>query len=449
MNKNKVFQILSILSFSIVLINCGRSVKFKSTISAVKTAPFEDLRISSTVGEFKSAGFNYGDLVEYYYFDEKHVKHHHTVPFVSNYLVAGLNQGCICDYEKAGKAISICLGFTDDYDEMTMDAGVQPLIGNEIVFTLYRANGWSEVNNKLSIGAKNTYESVGRNKYVYVNMRDIKRVGDNIFNIGIANNTIYRTSSPFDDVYNNKRYQVVDNCISDIAGSSIEHENKIILVSLNYNDDRINEFYQKRKMDSTAPLFCYLKERDNVIGVNVGDNFFSSINRDRIKTLFIKLVKKIEALNTDGYTIIFSDTEGSVRTGFVIFMLEALLRGSSEVDLKTLVSDYMLSFANYYNIVNDTDPSSKGQLIKDFTINRILYTLSSRDSVLHQDYEGVKNIDWFTFKTADFLKVLNVEKYIHNWVELYFTGFLDLKDVYINNLRKIFLGQKMDPTPAD
>lgn len=446
MKNYRFLKFLGILSFSIVLINCGRKIIFTSKIVAIKTSPFEDLRISSSVHDFKAAGFQYGDLVEYCFNDEDGGEHRHTVPFVSNCLISGLNQGCICDYEKSGKAISICLGFTKDYDDLDMND--KRLIGADIVFTIHQKNGWREINDKLSVGAKNTYESVGRNKYTYVNMRDIKRVSTNIFNSGITSNTIYRTSSPYDSLYNNKRYSVADSCVGDIINSSTDHYKKTILVSLNHDNADLQDFYNLRRNDGTAPNFCKLMNstvgsQRHVIGVNVGDNFFSVKNKERIAKLFKDLINAIEELNYEGYTIIFCDTEGSIRTGIVIFLLEALLDSSHRVDLKTLINDYMLSFANYYNIIqNDSSADDRASLMKDFTINRILYTLSCF-SVSSRDYESAKGINWYTFKTSDVLNTLNVEKNIYSWVERYFLDFLNIPFNIVNALQKMMSGKKI------
>lgn len=110
------------------------------------------------------------------------------------------------------------------------------------------------------------------------------------------------------------------------------------------------------------PYYKSLAETGNVLFLNLDMNFSN-------KRFFLNLHKIIEFLSSEKSTpVLIHCNEGKDRTGIVCAVLESL----SDATLLEIVSDYMKSFENYFDIQQKSE--TYNLIAKEFVIliNRIL-----------------------------------------------------------------------------
>ncbi|MBQ4233581.1 MAG: tyrosine-protein phosphatase, partial [Firmicutes bacterium] len=144
--------------------------------------------------------------------------------------------------------------------------------------------------------------------------------------------TVYRSASPCDDQHNRASY--VDKLMTEKGVKYI--------VDLADTDEKIKGYLASEGFDS--PGFKALYEDGKVLPVGLNMNFKSDEFRS-------KLAAALTAMSENEGPFLIHCTEGKDRTGFVCMVLEALEGASYE----ELVNDYMITYANYYGITEETD----------------------------------------------------------------------------------------------
>lgn len=177
----------------------------------------------------------------------------------------------------------------------------------------------------------------------------------------IGENVLYRSASPCDNSHNRAPY--VDELIGSAGVQCI--------LNLADTTEKIEGYMEKDDFESLYFLGLYEKNKVVLLGLNMNyhsEEFAKSIGRGLI-----------EMSQRNGPYLIHC-TEGKDRTGFVCMVIEALAGASYQ----EIVDDYMLTYANYYEIDEASQPK-KYKTIKESNIDDMIEFIVSDDSV---DYKN-------------------------------------------------------------
>ncbi|MBR4162896.1 MAG: tyrosine-protein phosphatase, partial [Solobacterium sp.] len=158
---------------------------------------------------------------------------------------------------------------------------------------------------------------------------------------GMKENVFYRSASPCDNQH--KRAPYVDQLMEEAGIKAI--------LNLSDNETKI-ESYMARD-DFNSPYFTSLYDNGTVYPIALNMNYLSDEFGQKIADGFTKLTQ------TEGPYLIHC-TEGKDRTGFVCMLVEMLAGAPFE----EIVSDYMITYDNYYQI-NETKEQDKYKTIRD------------------------------------------------------------------------------------
>ena len=158
---------------------------------------------------------------------------------------------------------------------------------------------------------------------------------------GMKENVFYRSASPCDNQH--KRAPYVDQLMKEAGIKAI--------LNLSDNETKI-ESYMARD-DFNSPYFASLYESETVYPIALNMNYLSDEFGQKIADGFTKLTQ------TEGPYLVHC-TEGKDRTGFVCMLVEMLAGAPFE----EIVSDYMITYDNYYQI-NETKEPDKYKTIRD------------------------------------------------------------------------------------
>ena len=201
-------------------------------------------------------------------------------------------------------------------------------------------------------GARDIHYYDERERYdsdtVFANFRSI-RMGN------IREDILYRSASPCDNSHNRAHY--VDALIANAKVNAI--------LDLADDDDKIEGYLEKE--DFASPYFLSLYENGKVFPIALSMNYQSDVFAEKIAQGLIMLE------TVDGPYLIHC-TEGKDRTGFVCMLIEVLCGASYQ----EIVDDYMLTYANYYDITKEKEPD-KYQVILQQNIDAMLKYLVNDD----------------------------------------------------------------------
>ena len=146
---------------------------------------------------------------------------------------------------------------------------------------------------------------------------------------------LYRSASPIDDTYN--RVTIANGLAKD-AGIRF-------VVDLADSNEEIAGFASdNREMGVDASFFLELNDKGNVVPLNLDADFMSRSCETAITNALRELASH------DGPYLIHC-LEGKDRTGFACILLESLA-GATYDELRR---DYMITYANYYGVTEESD----------------------------------------------------------------------------------------------
>lgn len=177
---------------------------------------------------------------------------------------------------------------------------------------------------------------------------DEKFANYRVVQAGALQGMLIRSASPCDNQH--KRAAVADRLIA---------LNKVnFIINLSDNTQDIQEFIQKD--DFNSPYFLSLYEKEKVIPLGLTASYKTD---DFIGKLINGL--NVAAENSGPYLV--HCVEGKDRTGYVCMILEAIAGASYQ----EIVDDYMITYDNYYDISQESDPA-KYDLIRENNIDLML-----------------------------------------------------------------------------
>ena len=254
-----------------------------------------------TIEDFDEAGFALGDIVTVEtgsYTDD--------LPYFNGYYVKPGDY--LVNTNNDTGTIQVCINYGSFADENNVNPG------DEVIITLKEKEG------ALNIQTANDME--------YTNDRE-DYASDEVFaNFRAAiDDKLYRSSSPADNQIG--RASITDALVKEAGIQTI--------MDMADSDEKILEYFEEEDYDS--PYFKELYEDGKVIPLSMNINFFSD-------DFAAGIVEGCEFLAENEPPYLVHCREGKDRTGFACALLEALMGWTEE----EIVDDYMITFANYYNI---------------------------------------------------------------------------------------------------
>lgn len=396
--KKTAKYLFGLLTPVVLCFSCARVAPIVTTISKKDNDAFGNLGFAMLPKDFKDQGYTFGDMVN--------VKLKgaakdggdiiHNVAMVTNYNEVGYFAPCLCDYEGGGKSLAYSYGI----DSVNRDVDADQVVGNQAIFDISDKMGYQDVRDLVEVSRKATYEETGKDAMVFANFRDVSTTIGGMSTY-VYPGILFRGSSPFNYHNNPERCDYVNQLLKDY---NIDYE-----VSLGNTKEKIDEYMTKASgktkqlYDSKNNVFCnvqlasdYFTKEVNTLGGELRDGnaafkVFKFISDNCFRNPTPDPENEDETYHAKFY--IHCD-EGKDRTGFICMVLEAL----AGVPIDLLVSDFMLTFRNYYNITCRTpEEKKKYDKLAELTIYRFIYSLLLANECEKSDDIAIKlaKIDWY------------------------------------------------------
>ncbi len=312
---NKIKKgITSILLFGI-LTSCNNSTLILKDINISQNTKYDSIDVNYKIEDFNNYGFTLGDSVDIKFSNGKEF---YDIPYYNGY------------YVRTGEPLLISypsreyLSFT--YKNKGMRTSLNLNESDTMSISLKERSKYLTIQESLNLSY-----SLLRDEYSsdeeFSNFRSIKLSK-------IKDNLIYRGATPYCN--NRNRAKITDNLLKNNEINTI--------INLSDKQKDFDTYITKEDFDSDYSLSLYNSNKVILLGLNAtysGDNFKEGVKKG------IKFI-----LENKGKIYIHC-MEGKDRTGFVCFLLEALV-GSSYSEM---LEDYMITYKNYYKVSKELTPS--------------------------------------------------------------------------------------------
>ncbi|SBV92702.1 exported hypothetical protein [uncultured Eubacteriales bacterium] len=271
--------------------------------------------LSISIEDFTKAGFTLGDTV--------------NVTFDNGYTLTGIPYFDGYYVEKGAPMLRAYPGHTSiavciNYGKLNVVADVAK--GSVAAVTLAAKGGElaaQELNSLVYTNVRGDYAS----DEIFANFRTVT-VGD------IAEGILYRSASPINNENNRAAYS--DKLIAAAEVATV--------LNLADTDADLQRYLAAEDFDS--PYYKSLYEAGSVIALGMSVDY-SSVDFAN------KLVSGLALLSEKKGPYLVHCTEGKDRAGFTSALLECLMGAGKDA----ILSDYMVSFANYYGVTKESDPT--------------------------------------------------------------------------------------------
>ena len=303
-----------------------------------------------TTADFMKGGYNLGDIVcvcigacEY------------TMPFFDGYYS---NPGNLLLRGSAPEDyIAVCINYGDFSDTNDVE------VGDSAEITMVKKAGMRDIQELYELQYSNNRDDYSDDAS-FANFRSVTagRIG---------NGKLYRTASPINN----------ENGRADYADNLIESVGVITVLNLADSDKDIEGYLADSECDSE--YYRHLYETGSVIAIDLTGNFYS-------EEFASSVAKGLTFLARNEAPYCIHCTEGKDRAGFTAMLLEALMGAT----LDEIISDYMISFYNYYGIDKEHEPK-RYQAVLDINLMEMLFHITGAESV-----EQLEQINLETAVTA-------------------------------------------------
>ena len=219
---------------------------------------------------------------------------------------------------------------------------------------------------------------------VFANFRNVK-LGK------IKEGILYRGASSIDNSMG--RAKCVDELIKE---AKINFD-----IDLSDDEEKVKKIFTKK--DFASEYFKSLYESGKTICLHMSTNYREQKYHDRV-------VKAMIAMSQNEGPYYIHCLEGKNRTGFVLAVIEGLAGASYD----EMVQDHMTTFANYYEIIEESD-KEKYDIIKTRYIDFLLKYLLSNDSQYANASIELKDADWVNVMHRYLTRNGMSEEDIENW----------------------------------
>ena len=363
MKNNLVFKYLwLLLAVLLVMTGCQNSEPQKDMtvkdLPVIHETEFGGVYIKMTIDEFNALGYEYGDSVRVE-FSTGYVLE--DIPYYNGYYVDAGQPLLIAypgyDYIKAA------INYGNDLWE---DANLK---GTRNVTLWQDASLEEHSTASISLNERGKYLDIQKARDIHYYDERERYPSDEVFanfrsfSLGkMKENVFYRSASPCDNQHNRAGY--VDALIQQAGVNSI--------LNLADTDVKINGYISRD--DFNSPYFLNLYENGKVHAIGLAMNYAG-------EEFGQKIVQGLVAISHDEGPYLVHCTEGKDRTGFVCMLIEALAGASYQ----EIADDYMLTYDNYYQINQQSDPE-KYQIILEKNLDAMIITVIGDSAV---DYKTV------------------------------------------------------------
>lgn len=290
-----------------------------------------------TIADFEKAGFELGDTVDVT-FDNGYTLT--DIPFFDGYYVAK-GEPMLRAYP-GHTNIAVCINYGKLYEVANVGLGSVAAIS---LHTKGGAKAEQELNSLVYTNQRSDYAS----DEVFANFRPVT-AGK------IAEGALYRSASPISNEYGRASY----------ANALAQKHGVAAVLNLADTPEDIQGYLKADGFDSA--YYQSLFEQGNVIALGMPVDYSSDSFGD-------KLAGGLAQLSEKKGPYLVHCTEGKDRAGFASALLECLMGAT----LEEVVSDYMVSYENYYGVTQASDPE-KFQLIVNNNIYGMLRTIAGVSS---------------------------------------------------------------------
>ena len=282
------------------------------TGTVIEIEKYGHAKLDITIEDFTAAGFDLGDVVTV-----KAGGYEGDMPYLNGYYV---DSGEYMLRAYPGHTnIAVCI----NYGKFSEAAGID--VGSEVTITLREKAGaltLQEINNLVYT---NDIADYGGDEAVFANFRPVAMGG-------ISRGRLFRSASPVDN--KNGRAATADKLIR-AAGV------KTVMNMANTEEELTAAMAAE---DYASPCYASLCEQGGVILLAMPVNYTSDEFGEGI-------VRGFTFLSQGEAPFLVHCTEGKDRAGFAAMLLEMLAGAPADA----IVTDYMLSYENYYGIRPGTD----------------------------------------------------------------------------------------------
>ena len=313
------------------------------TANIHKHVRFDSAELDLDEDDFANAGFVLGDSVDVAFSNGLTLT---DIPYYNGYYVKTGNPVVVAypgnDY------VLIANSNTDFWTPSKLEDGMTATI------TLNTQGKYLAVQEAL--GQKYSVERADfASDEIFANFRALKGGS-------LKDDFLYRGASPVDNSRKRAAY----------ANKLIEEHNIVCIIDLADSDEEMTKHFNKEDFSSDYAKKLYEEGHTAVLSMN------ASYSKDKYKQSVVKGLRKLLEVGGPAY---IHCLEGKDRTGFVCMLIEALA-GATYDEMR---DDYMITYANYYNITADGTPDRYNAVV-DLYFDAFMEYLSgeSDDNKLHE-----------------------------------------------------------------
>ncbi|MBQ7599219.1 MAG: tyrosine-protein phosphatase [Clostridia bacterium] len=349
MRKAQIFKkILAYLLAAVVcagavsLAGCGgRQPKPLENCPVLRDDEFGGVYIQMTIDDFNKLGYSYGDSVNISFSNGYSLE---GIPYYSGYYSRN-GQPLLVAYP-GYPYIKACINNGDPLWDLS-----EVSEGDTATVTLAEKDYFLAIQNARNLRYLNDREKFPSDE-VFANFRPVSVTG-------MKENILYRSASPCDNQYNRVPY--VDALMEKAAVDTV--------IDLADTEAKIEGYLSAGS--PCSPYFLSLYESGLVFPIGMNTNFGS----DGFKAKVLQVVDAI--VNNEGPYLVHC-TEGKDRTGFICMLLEAFCGAS----YKEIVTDYMITYDNYYQINLNNQRDKYDVIVHDILDPMILFVAGDENTDL-------------------------------------------------------------------
>ena len=351
----RCIAILFVCIMALQLSSCNKTecdTNKSSTLQAtvIEIEKYGHAVLDITTADFMAVGFELGDIVCVRFGTREY-----TMPFFDGYYS---NPGdLLLRASDAEECIAVCINYGDFSDVNGIS------VGDTVEITMSEKAGMLAIQELYALQYSNKREDYSDDAS-FANFRAVTagRIG---------NGKLYRTASPINN--ENGRADYADNLIESVGVTTV--------LNLADSDKDIEGYLADSECDSE--YYRHLYETGSVIAIDLTGNFYS-------EEFASSVAKGLTFLARNEAPYCIHCTEGKDRAGFTAMLLEALMGAT----LDEIISDYMISFCNYYGIDKEHEPE-RYQAVLDINLMEMLFHITGAESV-----EQLEQINLETAVTA-------------------------------------------------
>lgn len=317
--------------------NAGLTELTVSDLGVMHETEFGGVYVDVTIDGFNALGFEFGDSVNVTFSNGYQLD---DLPYYNGYYVK-TGEPLVIGYP-GYPHIKVCINNGND---LWVLAGVDENTTAEI--SLNEQGKYKDTQEARDLHYEDDREKFVSDE-VFANFRSIQVST-------MKDNLVYRSASACDNQHNRATY----------VNALIEQAGVNYIINLADDEEKINGYIADENF--SCDYFLSLYKDGKVIPLAMNMNFGSDEFKQKAAKGFIAM------LENDGPYLIHC-TEGKDRTGFMCMLVEAL----SGAGYDEIVTDYMITYDNYYGITKEND-EKRYNLIVEQVLNPMINGMAGEE----------------------------------------------------------------------